>query len=146
MHTVRPVFMDDLAQIAEIEKAEGVSSWSLASLEKELKVRGGMQLGAFNSSGQVLGWCAVRIIAPEAELLRITVGKNFRRMGVGYGLLRVLVGNLHGAAVHSLYLEVRSLNLPAIALYELLDFLPVGLRKAYYTNPDDDAVIMKLTF
>jgi len=144
MHTVRPVDQDDLAQIAEIEKAEAVSSWSLASLEKELMVRGGVQLGIVDGFGRVLGWCAARVMLPEAELLRIIVDVKYRKIGVGRRLLDALRHNLQTVGVQSLYLEVRSLNNPALALYERSGFLPVGRRKAYYTNPGDDAVIMKL--
>jgi len=145
LHTIRPVTRDDLSQIAILEQ-EDVSYWSLAAQEKELIVKGGVQYAAADSSDQLLGWCCARALAPEAELLRIIVANKTRRQGIGKALLSRLRDELAGMGVDTLFLEVRSKNAPALSLYENFGFVRVGLRKGYYSQPEDNAVIMKLQF
>lgn len=143
LHVIRRAELSDLPTIAEIEEGN-LSPWSLASLENELMVNGGMQHIAESSDGKILGWSAIRVVPPEAELLRIVVADQFRQRGVATGILEFQLAALTGAAIESLFLEVRSLNKPAIFLYERFGFRKTGVRKAYYSEPVDDAVLMEL--
>jgi ribosomal-protein-alanine N-acetyltransferase len=92
--------------------------------------------------GRVIGYIIGRKIPPEGEIYRIAVRADKRQRGVGYRLLSYALKTERGCGVETVFLEVRSKNAPAIALYKAYGFNPVSLRKNYYKNPTDDAIIM----
>ena len=92
--------------------------------------------------GKVVAYLIGRMIAPEGEIYRVAVAPNKRQRGLGYRLLDYSVKTSRGKGLESLFLEVRSKNIPAIKLYEAYGFKRVGVRKNYYKNPDDDAIVM----
>lgn len=132
----------DLGAVYEIEH-ETPSPWSLASLKQELQVGRGRQFVAESSDRRILGWCACRLLWPEAELLKIAVTAGERKKGVGTSLLQHLIGELQGQSYSGLFLEVRANNEPALSFYERHGFLRVGVRSRYYSEPVDDALILK---
>ena len=81
-------------------------------------------------------------IAPEGEIYRVAVDEAYRRRGVAYRLLDYAVKTSRGRGLESLFLEVREQNIPAKNLYKSYGFREVGIRKNYYKNPSDNAVIM----
>ncbi len=85
------------------------------------------------------GYALGKTAADEAELYRIAVVRSRRRLGFGGMILDEFLKACreHGAA--RVFLEVRSRNVPAIALYERKGFVRIGVRRGYY--PDDDAVM-----
>ena len=85
---------------------------------------------------------AGRKIPPEGEIYRIAVREDKRQRGVGYRLLSYALKTESGSGVETVFLEVRSKNTPARALYKAYGFKEIGIRKNYYQNPTDDAVIM----
>lgn len=132
----------DLDAVAGIEN-ETWSPWSLASLGREFQVRQGRQLVAESRDLRILGWCACRQVWPEAELLKIAVTTGERKKGVGTALLARLLGELQNQAYTSLFLEVRAQNQPALTFYKRHGFLQVGRRSRYYSEPTDDALILR---
>lgn len=83
-----------------------------------------------------------RLIAPEGEIYRVAVLPEYRRRGYGYRLLDYAVKTSRGRGLESLFLEVRSHNIAATNLYLAYGFKKIGVRKNYYKNPDDDAIVM----
>ena len=84
--------------------------------------------------------------APEtatAAPVTVTVDPAARGRGCGTRLLTELLRRLAAEGVAAVYLEVRTQNAPAIALYEKTGFVRTGLRKRFYCNPPDDAITMK---
>lgn len=79
----------------------------------------------------------------DAELIRIAVDESCRRHGIGRALLERLIAEAGTRGVSSIFLEVRSGNTPAIAMYEAAGFTREGVRKGYYSGPKEDALIMK---
>ena len=75
-----------------------------------------------------------RTAADEAEILTIAVNQASRRRGVGRALMEETIRRLYSERIGSLFLEVDSSNGAAIALYEALDFTPVGERSGYYAQ------------
>jgi len=132
----------DLRAVEEIEDCT-LSGWSLPSLQRELAVPQGLCLVA-EEAQLVKGWCACRRIWPEAELLRIAVAEQQRKKGVGSLLLHNLCGDLRQQRYSSLFLEVRSQNQAALGFYRRHGFQRVGVRRRYYTEPYDDALLLKL--
>ena len=120
---IRPGTPDDLAAVAAIP-LDAPSSWKPEEfLAHTLLVD--------EDAGQVIAFAAARQVAPgEWELLEIAVAAGSRRLGHGERLLGALLGDYPG----DWYLEVRSSNLTAQALYQKLGFRAIGRRPHYYQN------------
>jgi ribosomal-protein-alanine N-acetyltransferase len=84
--------------------------------------------------------------AAELELYNIAVHPSRRRLGLGSSLLGVILEEARRQGFTRVVLEVRAGNVPAIGLYRSLGFTPCGLRRNYYTKPDEDAVIYECVF
>jgi [ribosomal protein S18]-alanine N-acetyltransferase len=122
-------------------EAQNPSPWSMAALSRELAVPGARQLVVI-AGDRPVAWCACRLIPPEAELLKIAVAGGYRRQGLAGMLLLRLSEILVGERIARLFLEVRANNLPARGLYGKYGFVQIGLRRGYYADPPDDALIM----
>ena len=92
--------------------------------------------------GSVIAYMLTNLIAPEGELDRRAVSEECRRTGIGKALLSYAISSLIERGISDLYLEVREKNLPARALYTSLGFRECGVRRSYYKNPDDNAILM----
>jgi ribosomal-protein-alanine N-acetyltransferase len=93
----------------------------------------------------VVGFLVAAIVADEAELETIAVVETEQRRGVGRKLLRALVRELRTQKVGSLNLEVRASNRRAIRFYSAQGFGETGRRERYYADPEEDAVLMRLS-
>jgi len=94
-----------------------------------------------DGSSVLAGFLVARHLPPEWELENIVVAPAFRRMGIGKQLLDTLLVQAQHRDSASIFLEVRESNTPARRLYEKLGFHENGRRKAYYSNPTEDAVL-----
>ena len=84
-------------------------------------------------------------VAGETSIFNIGVLPDCRRKGVGKALAERFIAEVR-PKTDVIFLEVRSSNLPAINLYEKMGFVFCGLRKNYYTNPTENALLMRLAF
>lgn len=133
--------MSKIDEIYYTEECCFAEPWTLAMLESEL----GNPLSVIETAcrdGKTVGYALGRVVADEAELLKICILGDYRRQGIAEKLLSELLAKMREKGAAACYLEVRSRNLPAISLYKRLGFAEVGLRKNYYR--DDDAVLMKI--
>ena len=89
---------------------------------------------------KVVGYIAFEAIADEGSIVELAVNPEYRRKGMGRKLVELMLTSCSG--VRTICLEVRASNTPAKALYEAFDFEPVTIRKNYYDDPREDAVIM----
>ena len=92
--------------------------------------------------GAILGYAVVRILADEGEIQRIGVYPNYRRQGIARELMDAMVAFARARGVRAIALEVRESNLGARKLYDSYGFRQEAVRKGYYHNPAEDAVIM----
>jgi len=97
-----------------------------------------------NPGAKISGFLVARHLAPEWELENIVVAPSARRIGLGSRLLNALLANARETDSEAVFLEVRESNAAARSLYEKAGFEPTGRRKAYYTNPAEDAVLYRL--
>ena len=132
---------EDVALIARAEAEIFSDPWSESSIYGLICHEGAMCYSAVGD-GVLVAYILGRLIAPEGEIYRIAVMPEHRRRGIGYRLLDYATKTERGRGLESLFLEVRSKNAAAIALYRAHGFLSVGMRKGYYKDPDDDAIIM----
>jgi [ribosomal protein S18]-alanine N-acetyltransferase len=133
----------DAERIAALEQISP-SPWPAPLIAGELGRPDGLQLVAVNGDGRtVLGWCCGRYTAPEAELLKIAVLPLQRRCGVGTVLLFRLEDGCRERECDALLLEVRAANTAALGLYQKFGYITIGCRKNYYSDPQDDALILR---
>ena len=130
-----------VAQVAALEKLCFSDPWSENSVASELDNPLSLWLIA-EEEGTVLGYVGSQTVLDETDMMNIAVHPDCRRRGIAAALITELVSCLKEGGSRILRLEVRQSNAPAIALYESLGFLQLGLRKNYYRNPKEDALIL----
>ncbi|MFN8218961.1 MAG: ribosomal protein S18-alanine N-acetyltransferase [Fimbriimonadales bacterium] len=132
-----------LPAILEIEAEANTSPWSERSFRNEL-VNPQSIFRVVLSDGAVAGFGSVWLCIDEAHITNIAIAKNFRRKGIGRKLMVELLTLAREAGMGCSTLEVRASNLPAIALYERLGYVQASIRRGYYPDNHEDAVIMWL--
>ncbi|WP_345499336.1 ribosomal protein S18-alanine N-acetyltransferase [Nocardia callitridis] len=145
---IEPMAYSDIARCVELEHllfAED-DPWSAPAFLSELAVAHNRYLVARDDSGRMVGYAGVALLGdaehPEAEVHTIGVDPDHHRGGIGALLLRALLAEAdqRGGPV---FLEVRTDNAPAIALYAKYGFHIIGLRKRYYHPSGADAYTMR---
>ena len=101
---------------------------------------GKLSLCAF-IDGILCGYVCTYYVLDEVNISTIAVSPNYRRLGVGKRLMGALIEKSRQMGMKNIYLEVRYSNAPAIFLYEKMGFVKSGLRKDYYTDPKEDAIL-----
>lgn len=92
---------------------------------------------------RLVGWGGIWCVADEAEIASVCVDPAYRRLGGGTKLLQTLLRQARLSGAQNVYLEVRASNQAAQELYRGAGFECIGVRKRYYTNPSEDAVLMR---
>ena len=133
---------EHVLQVAALEKQCFSLPWSANAIASELENPLSFWLVAVDGT-VVAGYVGSQSVRGEADMMNLAVLPEYRRQGVGEALVTELVSGLCKQEVHSLTLEVRASNTPAIGLYEKLGFEQVGRRPGYYRNPREDALILR---
>ena len=133
---------EHVAQVAALEAICFADPWSEKSVASELTNPLSLWLVALDDD-RVAGYVGSQSVMGESDMMNVAVHPDYRRQGIAEKLCLSLVEALRGKGNHSLTLEVRASNAPAKALYEKLGFQQVGLRKNYYRNPREDALILR---
>ena len=134
-----------VAQVATLEKICFSDPWSETSVASELKNPLSCWLVA-EEDGEIAGYVGSQTVMDESDMMNVAVHPDYRRKGIAEKLVMELVEALKKRDSRCLTLEVRASNEPARALYEKLGFVQVGLRKNYYRNPREDALILRKEF
>ena len=142
MIEIRTMELQDVPQIAELEKVCFSDPWSEKSIVSELDNPLSCWLVAV-SGEQVVGYVGSQTVLDGSDMMNIAVSPDFRRKGIAESLIEALISFLHERGSRCLILEVRASNVPAIALYGKLGFLEIGRRRNYYRNPKEDALILR---
>lgn len=141
----------DLLEIVEIEEKSGLSRWGWAAYYAELQgsnrdlmlvARHG-RAGSIESS-TIAGYVVARETAGELHINNFAVRSEYRRRGIGSLLLERILREARRRRANAAFLEVRSTNYAAQALYEKSGFKAIARRLNYYSEPREDAVVMSL--
>lgn len=130
-----------VAQVAELERVCFSDPWSEKSIVSELVNPLSLWLVA-EENGIVCGYVGSQTVLDETDMMNIAVHPDYRRRGIAAALILELVNRLKEQGSRVLRLEVRESNTPAIALYTALGFTRLGLRRNYYRNPKENALIL----
>ena len=138
---ILPMNESHVKQVAELEKICFSDPWSENSVASELNNPLSVWLVA-EENGIVCGYVGSQTVLDETDMMNIAVHPDFRRKGIAAALIAELVRLLKERGSRILRLEVRESNAPAISLYETMGFTQLGLRKNYYRNPKENALIL----
>lgn len=141
MAGVRPMETADLEAVKELEQACFSEYWSENLLRQALESKFDT-LFVCICQGKVAGYSVVRVLAGEGEIQRIAVFPEFRRQGIARKLMDAMTEFARREQVSAIALEVRESNVPARNLYESYGFKEEAVRKGYYHDPVEDAIIM----
>ncbi len=132
-----------LASILEIEQESHGAPWSERGFRNELDHPYGRFWVAIEE-GSIVGYGGIWLVIDEAHVTTVTVHSNHRRKGIGRKLCIQLLEEAKELGMTCSTLEVRAGNTAAIELYLRLGFSQSGLRRKYYPDNDEDAVVMWL--
>jgi ribosomal-protein-alanine N-acetyltransferase len=139
--TIRRLTYADLPQVIAIERRAFPTPWSLAMFVLELSKPSGICLAALDADGAMLGYCICSRYDTVWHIMNVSVSPDRWRQGVATALLADLFARVTEAEPR-FTLEVRTSNAGAIALYVRHGFRGAGLRRRYYQDNGEDAVIM----
>ncbi len=132
---------DHVSQIARLEAQCFSGPWSEKSIASELENPLSLWLVA-EENDQVFGYVGSQTVLDESDMMNVAVDPRFRRQGIARALIETLIAELAKMGSRCLRLEVRVSNENARALYARMGFRQLGLRKNYYHNPKEDALIL----
>jgi len=139
---VRPMTVDDLADVQLIERASFTTPWPSNAYRQELETNRLAQYLVASLAGTIVAYGGIWLMVDEAHVTTFAVHPRYRRRRIGERLLVALLDLAIDRRAREATLEVRLSNLPARRLYEKYGFRPVGIRPRYYSDNQEDALIM----
>jgi len=133
---------EDLDAIVALERQCFLTPWSRESLLYDLTENPLAVYFVAETEGRVAGYAGVWIIVDEGHITNVAVSPEYRRLQIGSALIKTLLQVTGEAGVLAHTLEVRAGNAPAIGLYKKFGFEEAGVRKGYYEDDGEDALIM----
>ena len=140
--TIRRLGMRDLSAIEGIERRAYRTPWSRSMFAGELAKPSSLCFGAFDEGGTLGGYVIISRYVDAWHVMNIATDPDRRRQGVATALMERLFELTEGDGQRGYTLEVRVSNHDAIRLYERLGFERRGVRRGYYTDNREDALIM----
>ncbi len=140
---IEKMTLSSLDEVMQIEVlAYGQHHWSRESFIAEIDNRISTYNCAYDENGKMAGYMGLWKIIDEAHVTNLAIHPDFRRKGVAKCLLLNALEECYREKIKYLTLEVRVSNIGAIKLYESFGFKSLGVRKKYYQNNNEDALIM----
>jgi ribosomal-protein-alanine N-acetyltransferase len=135
----------DLDAVAALESATFTNPWTREMLERELRQSDVARVYVLRLPGcPVAAFCACWLVHDELHINTIAVDAHVRRQGMATALIKHILAEAVSHGAHRTYLEVRRSNLPAQRLYESLGFTIAAVRRNYYSQPEEDALVLSL--
>ena len=141
---IRTATIDDLSQVAAIERDSFGDPWPERSFEELLRSRAAIFLIATVAETKAIaGYVIALTVADQAEILNLAVARSGRRQGLGGDLLDAGISAVATRGAREIFLEVRESNKAALGLYGSRGFAALARRSRYYRNPVEDALVLK---
>jgi len=143
---IRRMREEDLAEVRAIEALSFSNPWSDNTFRGEIQNTSiSFPMVVVRRPGEeVVGYIIYWQIGDDAQVNNIAVHPDCRGLGLGESMMRYAIARARETGAVFMTLEVRQSNTPAVTLYRKLGFETMGVRKNYYTKPDEDAYVMAL--
>lgn len=139
---IAPLRRRHLRSVVRIEEEAYPRPWSASLFLSEIAQRSSRRYTVAVIGPMVVGYCGLMVVGDEGHVTTLTVDQRWQQHGIGTLLLLDLALAAPALGVHHLTLEVRVGNAPAQVIYRRFGFAPVGVRKNYYAETGEDAIIM----
>ena len=140
--TIRPMGIDDLEAVQRIERASFTTPWPPQAYRQELETNRLAHYLVGQLGDEVVAYGGIWLMVDEAHITTFAVHPRYRRRRIGERLLLAMIDLSADRHAREATLEVRLSNLAARRLYEKYGFRPVGIRPRYYSDDQEDALIM----
>lgn len=137
----------DLDEVCRIESLSFPTPWPRSLFTEELKNPLSHSYVASIEEDHkriVVGYIIYWVVLDEAHIINVAVHPEYRRKGIGEGLVSFVIETCKGLGLERIFLEVRRSNVAARRLYRKLGFEVIGVRKGYYSDTKEDAIVMSL--
>ena len=138
---IRNMQEDDISAILEIEQVSFATPWPVQSFIDEIRKKYAFSKVAV-FGGKVIGYACADYALHESRILKLAVHRDFRRRGVATMLMNEMIAELKNKGCVFMYLKVRASNTAAQKFYELFGFKVETVRKKYYDDPPEEALLM----
>jgi ribosomal-protein-alanine N-acetyltransferase len=139
---IRILRPEDLAAVAQIEQDSYSVPWSESTF-RNLILRTDTDLICAEIDGEVVGYAVCWYVLDQGELGNVAVDAPWRGHGIGGRLVLAILDRARRRGATEVFLEVRRSNITAQRLYRRIGFREIGVRKAYYVRPVEDALVLR---
>lgn len=139
---ISPMRRRDLRGVLKIEGKVYPRPWSLGLFMSEITQRDSRVYLVARVGGHVVGYGGLFVVLEDGHITTLAVDPAWHRHSIGSRLLLALAEAGLGRGIENLTLEVRTGNRPAQELYRRFGFVPAGIRKGYYVDTNEDALVM----
>lgn len=140
--SIREMIIEDLDEVLNIEKRTFPTPWSKSSFEMEIKENLLATYIVAEVDDQIAGYAGMWTIIDEGHITNIAVDEDYKGQSLGNFLLVALIKHCVSNNIFKITLEVRRSNSVAINLYKKYGFVEKGIRKNYYAEEKEDAIVM----
>ncbi len=138
----RYMTLDDVEAVGVLEQLSFSTPWPIDAFVNELTINKHAHYVVATVRGRVIAYCGMWVIIDEAHITNVAVHPDFRGQKIGERLMRQMMGLAVVLGGERMTLEVRPSNYTARNLYAKLGFVEAGVRKRYYSDNNEDAIIM----
>ncbi|MDX8047577.1 ribosomal protein S18-alanine N-acetyltransferase [Gracilibacillus sp. S3-1-1] len=138
----RKMELSDIDFVQTIEERSFPTPWPRYIYEEELTNNKHAQYFVATVNEQVVGFCGSWMVLDEAQITNIAIDPDYRGKGYGQGLFQYVINYAVAHEIHHLSLEVRVSNLTAQRMYKKFGMEPGGIRKNYYSDNQEDALVL----
>lgn len=139
---IRQMSTEDIDQVMEIEYASFGVPWTPDIFEKELTENPYAAYFVIEKNGTIFGYCGLWLVIDEASITNIALLPSYRGHNYGTALFQYVINQAKALGACRLSLEVRETNYVAQKMYSKFGLEPGGIRKSYYTDNNEDAIVM----
>lgn len=141
---LRKMTVEDIPAVVELDHKSFSLPWPERSFRFELTDNPASHCWVAELDGRIVGMIVVWLIVDEAHVATIATHPDFRRQGIAKRLLAHALRNMIAEGAQSSFLEVRASNIAAQEMYRKFGYEETGLRRRYYKDNEEDAILMNL--